>query len=162
MGLNLNAGCGANTWGDIRVDIQTFSDVYYNKKTSANIISSIQFLPFRDHVFSKVICYHVLEHVKKPFKCVAELKRVTKGRIIIRVPFNSLISFVADSITLLKAFMMLPLIGSEYFKDTFFKVRHFNKRHSGHRWMIKGSKTNYVYWILPIEYETIIDMRVSL
>lgn len=155
----LNAGCGCSTWGSIRVDLQTFSDVYYNKKTSANIISSIQFLPFRDHTFSKVKCFHVLEHVKDPFKCVAELKRVTKGRILIRVPYNSLISFIADSITLLKSFMMIPLIGSEYFKDTLFKVRYFKERYSGHRWMIKGSKIIRVYWILPIEYEIKIEVE---
>lgn len=156
--LTLNAGCGLSTVGSIRVDIQTFSDVYYKKDTSANIISSIQYLPFRDRVFSKVICFHVLEHVKNPFKCVAELKRVTKGQILIHIPVNHLYSFIIDSITLLKSFMMIPFIGTAYFKDQFYKVKSWKIRYTGHKWYIRGSKINRVYWILPLEYETIIEV----
>ena len=154
----LNAGCGTSTRGSHRVDIQTFSDVYYNKKTTANIISSIEFLPFRDRTFFKTICFHVLEHVKNPFKCLAELKRVTKGRILIRVPYSNLMGFIAEAVTLLKSFMMIPLIGSEYFRSHLFKVRNFKRRISFHRWYIRGSKIRRVYWILPLEYETVIEV----
>jgi SAM-dependent methyltransferase len=129
--LTLNAGCGTKAWGDLRVDIQTFSDIYYLKKTSANMIASIEHLPFRDGSFKEVRCLHVLEHVDRPLNCLRELKRVANGRILIRVPVN----------------------GMDYFKDHLYKVRSWKLRYTGHKWYIKGRKINRVYWILPLEYE---------
>jgi hypothetical protein len=141
--LSLNAGCGTKAWGDLRVDVQTFSDIYYLKKTSANMIASIEHLPFRDGSFKDIRCLHVLEHVERPFNCLRELKRVAKGRILIRVPVNHLYSFIIDAITLFKAFMLIPFVGMDYFKDHLYKVRSWKLRYTGNR----------VYWILPLEYE---------
>lgn len=153
MSLTLNAGSGVNTWGDLRVDTQIFSDVYYRKKTSVNVVASIEYLPFKDRIFGAVRCHHVLEHVENPRKCIEELKRVTNGLILIHVPVHHLYCLLIESVTLLKSFMMIPLIGMAYFKDNLYKVKSWSGRYSGHRSYIKGRKINRVYWILPLEYE---------
>lgn len=149
----LNAGCGCNSWGDVRVDIQTFSDLFYLKKTSANILASLDHLPFKDQIFEETRCHHVLEHTPNPFDCIAELKRVTKREILIHVPVWHLWSFIIDSITLVKSFMLIPLIGLSYFKDHLYKVRNWRRRLGDHKYYIKGKKINRVYFFFPLEYE---------
>ena len=46
-------------------------------------------MPFADHSFDAVFSFSVLEHVKDPFKCAAEIERVLKpgGIIYSSVPF---------------------------------------------------------------------------
>ena len=53
--MRLNAGCGCDKWGDIRVDAEKYSSLY-DKLTSVNVVASIEFLPFRDKVFDEVRC----------------------------------------------------------------------------------------------------------
>ncbi len=43
-------------------------------------------LPFKDGTFDYVFCLEVLEHINSPFNVLSELKRVSKGNIIISVP----------------------------------------------------------------------------
>lgn len=151
--LTLNAGCGCNTWGDVRIDLQIYSDIFYRKRTSANIIGSVEHFPFRDNVFIETRLHHVLEHTKKPFVCVKELKRVTNGKIIIHVPVFHGYSFLIDAVTLVKSFMLIPFIGLTYFKNSMYRVRSWKLRYSDHKWYIKGTKINRVYFIFPQEYE---------
>jgi len=47
---------------------------------------NIEKLPFPDKSYDTVICAHVLEHVKDPQKAIAELKRVSRKRLIVIVP----------------------------------------------------------------------------
>ncbi len=49
-------------------------------------IGSVEKLSYADHSFDIVICTHTLEHVRHLDKAIAELKRVTKNKIIIVVP----------------------------------------------------------------------------
>ncbi|MBA7493359.1 hypothetical protein ES702_03917 [subsurface metagenome] len=156
----LNAGCGCNTWGDVRIDIQTYSNIFYRKKTSVNIIGSVEHLPFKDKVFNETRCHHVLEHLTNPFDCVKELNRVTNGKIIIHVPVFHLYSLIIETITLVKAFMVIPFVGLSYFMDHLYKVRSWKIRYSDHKWYIKGNKINRIYFIFPIEYEIIIKKGV--
>jgi hypothetical protein len=151
--LTLNAGCGCKSWGDVRIDLQTYSDLFYRKKTTANIIGSVEYLPFKDNVFSKTRCYHVLEHLPYPFCSLMELLRVTDGEVKIKVPVFHFYSFMIDAITLVKAFILIPLIGTAYFMDHWYKVRSWKKRYSDHKWYIKGKKINRVYFLFPLEYE---------
>lgn len=46
-------------------------------------------LRFQDSLFDMIVCNAVLEHVKNPFKCAEEMRRVLKpgGEIWIEVPF---------------------------------------------------------------------------
>jgi SAM-dependent methyltransferase len=45
-------------------------------------------LPFADAVFDVVFCTEVIEHVKAPVRCLAEIRRVLKpdGRLVLTVP----------------------------------------------------------------------------
>lgn len=47
---------------------------------------SVESLPFPDQSFDLVTCTHTLEHVKNLDKAIAELKRVSRKRIIVVVP----------------------------------------------------------------------------
>lgn len=54
----LNIGCGAkDSRGDVRIDI--------SRGTNASLIADIRHLPFRENVFSIIICQHVLEHLQE-------------------------------------------------------------------------------------------------
>jgi len=46
----------------------------------------IESLPFTDDTFDTVVCTHTLEHTQNFSVAVSELRRVTKGRLIIVVP----------------------------------------------------------------------------
>jgi ubiquinone/menaquinone biosynthesis C-methylase UbiE len=48
--------------------------------------ANIEKLPFADGSFDTVVCTHTLEHVQDLPKAVAELRRVTRRRLIIVVP----------------------------------------------------------------------------
>jgi len=49
-------------------------------------ISDVESLPFSDATFDNTICLHTLEHVRNLPAAIAELKRVTKQRLIVVVP----------------------------------------------------------------------------
>jgi len=153
--MKLNVGCGFDKWGDIRVDIQPFSNIFYNRKTSANIIADVQHLPFKPKIFNETRCYHVLEHVPNPVEALKELQRVTNGKIIIRVPIWHLYSYIGETITLFKAFLLILKCGTFYFLDTLRKIKKWKKRYGDHKWYIKfrNAKINKVYHIIPQEYE---------
>jgi ubiquinone/menaquinone biosynthesis C-methylase UbiE len=48
--------------------------------------ANVEGLPFDDSSFDTVICAHTLEHVQHLDRAIAELRRVTKERLIIVVP----------------------------------------------------------------------------
>jgi hypothetical protein len=77
--LTLDVGCGLRKLGRINVDV--------NREVEPNIVCSVNNLPFRDNLFSKVFCYHVLEHrgVKPPI-AINELLRVSKNLVEIQIP----------------------------------------------------------------------------
>lgn len=74
----LNVGCGSDTWGDIRLDVERSPPDYflYYKKSTANIIADTQNLPFRDEVFTELRANQVLEHLPNPIKALKEWRRV--------------------------------------------------------------------------------------
>ena len=53
----------------------------------------IENLQFKDNFFDITICSEVLEHVYDPIKAIKELKRVTKKRLIISVPYEPWFTF---------------------------------------------------------------------
>jgi SAM-dependent methyltransferase len=67
--------CGAGWRHRIRSNVVTTEILRY---PSTDIIAVGEHLPFRDNVFDAVLSLHVLEHVKNPFVCAAELVRVLK------------------------------------------------------------------------------------
>ena len=78
--MKLNIGCGNNFDGDLRIDV---------KPTKAiNMIADAHFLPFRESVFSDVMCTEVIEHLDSPLQALSEMKYVMNndGIILITVP----------------------------------------------------------------------------
>ena len=79
MTLFLNVGCGDDSKGDIRIDVNP------NRK-GLNIIGDAQCIPLRDKICEFVKCKSVLEHLKSPFKGLSEMQRVSKNNILVIVP----------------------------------------------------------------------------
>jgi len=77
----LNVGCGSDSRGDVRLDIQ--------KTEAANILADAQFLPFRSKVFDFVFSLSVLEHIPSWSQALQEILRVSRGRVLLEVPLNS-------------------------------------------------------------------------
>ncbi|WP_269524300.1 class I SAM-dependent methyltransferase [Coraliomargarita parva] len=51
-------------------------------------VQDIYNLPYADGEFDLVLCLEVLEHLSEPEKALAELKRVSSGRLILSVPYE--------------------------------------------------------------------------
>lgn len=68
------------------------ADILISKKLKARYPEvkfykgAVEKLPFQNASFDTVICTHTLEHVKEIKPAIAELRRVTKKRLIIVVP----------------------------------------------------------------------------
>lgn len=84
--MRLNVGCGADPWGDIRLDVAI---QYFGRKSTLNILGDAHHLPFRDKVFSESRMNDVLEHLSSWKHGLKEICRVTKNRIELRFPVNS-------------------------------------------------------------------------
>ena len=91
-----DVGCGTGfTLGRIRearADVSRFVGVDF-AIDDANALTGIEYfaakvenLPFKDGEFDTVICTHVIEHVLDYRAAIAELRRITKKRLIIVVP----------------------------------------------------------------------------
>lgn len=150
MMSTLNVGCGFDSWGDVRLEVERYS-WRYKRKTTANVIGDAHHLPFRSDVFTKVRCYHVLEHLDNPFQAYKELKRVTKGEIIVRVPVWHLYSYLIETLGL---FQWIALFKVSHAIYQLKQIKRWKERYSDHMWYIRhrGAKTNRLFW-LPKEYE---------
>lgn len=78
--------CGAGKRTTYYENVVNFEIVAYD---STDVRGVGEKLPFKDAVFDAVISIAVLEHVKDPFRCAAEIARVLKpgGELICAVPF---------------------------------------------------------------------------
>lgn len=70
----LNVGCGPDSWGDIRVDVDFRTQT--GTLSKLNVRADAHFLPFIDKAFSLVRCWHVLEHLRDPNLALGEIRRV--------------------------------------------------------------------------------------
>ena len=52
------------------------------------VCASVQALPFADRSMDAVLCLEVLEHLDRPELALAELARVTRGSVILSVPYE--------------------------------------------------------------------------
>ncbi len=94
--MKLDVGCGESPRGDVNCDIyknwnpeiRDQRKAYYvdTKKIPNFVLCDTHYLPFKDDLFTKVFCIHVLEHCRNPIKVLRELKRVSNGKIIVEVP----------------------------------------------------------------------------
>ena len=80
--------CGAGNRSTYYSNVVNFEIVDY---PSTDVLGVGEELPFKDSSFDGVISIAVLEHVRDPFRCAAEIVRVLKpgGRLICYAPFQS-------------------------------------------------------------------------
>jgi SAM-dependent methyltransferase len=78
--------CGAGRRSVYYTNVINFEIVNYS---STDILGVGEHLPFRDGSVDAVISIAVLEHVRDPFRCAAEIVRVLKpgGKLVCCVPF---------------------------------------------------------------------------
>jgi SAM-dependent methyltransferase len=78
--------CGAGRRSVYYENVVNFEIAPYE---TTDVRGVAEVLPFRDNSFDGVISIAVLEHVKDPFRCAAEITRVLKpgGQLICAVPF---------------------------------------------------------------------------
>jgi SAM-dependent methyltransferase len=83
-GLVLDCGAGCRT--SYFDNVVNFEIVAY---PTTDVCGAGEVLPFKDRVFDAVLSLAVLEHVKDPWQCAEEIKRVLKpgGRLMCCVPF---------------------------------------------------------------------------
>jgi len=90
-------------------DADALEDIEY-------VAAKIEDLPFEDKAFDTVICTHVIEHVLDYRAAIAELRRITKKRLIIIVPrereyrytFNPHFNFFPYTHSFLRAMQPVP------------------------------------------------------
>lgn len=88
--MKLNVGCGADKWGDIRLDV-TRNPAYHHRSgrpATCNIIADAEHLPFKNRCFDELRIHEVLEHLPDWQKAILECKRVAQ-KISITVPIQS-------------------------------------------------------------------------
>jgi ubiquinone/menaquinone biosynthesis C-methylase UbiE len=87
--MNVNIGCGADPWGDVRIDI--LRDYWQARgKYTVNMLADAQFLPFKDKCFDEARLHHALEHIQNWRKALRECCRVAK-KVSIIIPVYSYI-----------------------------------------------------------------------
>jgi len=94
MVQTLDVGCGDRPTGTVNVDIAIgkSEELYFNhrvidpKLIPNFVLADAHYLPFQDHAFSKVHCFHTLEHLENPIQILKEMKRVVNGSIEVRIP----------------------------------------------------------------------------
>jgi len=94
--LVLDVGCGDRPKGDVNVDLvqgesidlESFRGNVNPQHTSNFIQATVYNLPFRNNVFTIVLCHHLLEHLTYPKKAINELIRVSKRQVEIIVPYK--------------------------------------------------------------------------
>ncbi len=80
----LNIGCGSDTWGDIRIDINP-------NAIGATRIADAHDLSFlHNESIAEIRCQEVLEHVENPSQVLREMKRVLKDNGVIRLSVPNL------------------------------------------------------------------------
>lgn len=82
----LNLGCGEDKKpGYVNLD--------FHDHVSPDVVHDLNVFPypFEDNSFDEIICYHILEHLDKPFWVMRELHRILKpgGKLFIKVPHFS-------------------------------------------------------------------------
>ena len=81
-GLIIDVGSGGNPLAVKGIKV-VHCDI--SRRASVEVVCDAHYLPFRDKIFDAVYASHVIEHCLHPAKVLQEFKRVSKGRVIIKV-----------------------------------------------------------------------------
>ena len=80
--LDVGSGAAPNPYADVLLEYDPSGRETNSGAARANgkllLWGDVQRMPFRDRVFDFAMCFHVLEHVPEPAKCLNELQRVAK------------------------------------------------------------------------------------
>ena len=81
--MRLNVGCGGNlTYAFRSFDCEVQADIEKSILKIPNfILCDVNFLPFRDKIFTKIVVSHLIEHLDNPQKAIIEMKRVCSKSI---------------------------------------------------------------------------------
>jgi|SRR6266571_5705627 len=94
MKPTINIGCGNDSWGDVRIDVQ--------QTKSANLImnfDSCERLPFSDKEFSQCRLFQVLEHSRNPQHLLSEAIRISDV-VLAKFPYKyDRVPFVLSMLT---------------------------------------------------------------
>ncbi len=111
--MKLNLGCGK----DIKQGYVNIDKVFLE---GVNIICDIEELPFKNNVFDKILCKHVLEHINNLIDIMTEIHRVLKEEGIVRIEVPHCSCILAYSDPTHKTFFSYTTM--EYFET----MRKFN------------------------------------
>jgi ubiquinone/menaquinone biosynthesis C-methylase UbiE len=85
--LVLDVGSGVKNKWQTFIQGKNVIHVDLNKKAyHLEAVCSVYHLPFRDNSINVVHASHLFEHLENPLGALKELKRTSKGSVIIRVP----------------------------------------------------------------------------
>jgi len=88
--LVLDVGSGAIPRGNVQVDLPPVeSDKHHRRKSvPPTVYADVYYLPFKDCSFHRILCLHIIEHLRHPFMGLLEVKRVlkVKGTLRIEIP----------------------------------------------------------------------------
>jgi len=80
--LDVGSGAAPNPYADVLLEYDPSGRETNSGAARANgkalVWGDVQRMPFRERVFDFVTCFHVLEHVVDPAKCLQELQRVAR------------------------------------------------------------------------------------
>lgn len=100
----LEVGCGkaflakklSEKYSVTGVDILVATSTRKENGSMQFVNANAEHLPFKDKSFDTTICTHTLEHVQNFEKTVAELRRVSRKRLIIVVPMQKPFKYTFD------------------------------------------------------------------
>ena len=128
----LEVGCGNKTFYTLmkNKDVDIIS-IDVNKSLEPDIVGDVRKMPFKNEEFDVVTAFQVLEHL--PFrefeKALKELKRVSKNKVIISLPYSSMNIDIVKSISLpfIKKRLRLKISMPYFFVKI--KIDQKNKEH---------------------------------
>ncbi len=90
-GMFLDLGCGAKPYAHMvnnRIERYVGVDLRPNAESPPTLCCDSLHLPFKDESFDSILCTQVLEHVRNPFRVMAEMSRVLRvgGHAAVTVP----------------------------------------------------------------------------
>lgn len=158
--MKFNAGCGTDTFGDVRLDLVRYKTRFPDKckvKVTLNVMGSLEHLPFRDNVFGETRCWHVLEHLENPHKGFLELKRVTNGTVHIIVPTWELYWLLSQTIIFLRN-LLLHFNHPRARLHELLRILYWKQNLADHKWYIRFRQRKVKKWfkVIPMEYERVV------
>lgn len=120
--LILDAGCGNAAISGILSESShvVAVDIRFQKKYKRFVVCDLQYLPFKDHVFDKILCSSTIQHVEDDNLAIKELSRSLKkgGIIVFNIPSKRIFFFLP---AILKLFSVFRGTGYDEVKDRIFE-----------------------------------------